>query len=158
MSAFEVEIQLETALPLATERVRTRLADAAVATLEAEAVTAPAALTLLLTSSEQIHTMNRTYRHVDKPTDVLSFPAERDVPGMDGYLGDVAIAVPVAQAQAGAAGHGLLAELALLTVHGVLHLLGHDHLEPAEKEAMWAAQDRILAELGLDLRSPAYDD
>ena len=157
MTAFEIEIQLEAELPLPAAQVQHRLRQVATATLQAEAVPAPAALTILLTSAEQIHVMNRTYRHEDKPTDVLSFPADQDVPGMDAYLGDVAIAVSVAQAQAAAAGHGLLSELSLLTVHGVLHLIGYDHIEPDEKDAMWAAQDRILSELGLDLRSPTTD-
>jgi len=158
MSGFEIEIQMETGLPLSADQVRAHLTRAATVTLQSENVAAPAALTLLLTSREQVHTMNRTFRHIDKPTDVLSFPADRNVPGMDVYLGDVAIAVPVAQAQADAAGHGLLPELTLLTVHGVLHLLGHDHLEPQGQQLMWAAQDRILSRLGLDLRSPVYED
>lgn len=157
MSAFEIEIQLETEVPLPAKEVRRQLSQAATVTLEAEAVEAPAALTLLLTSDEKIQAMNRTYRQVDKPTDVLSFPADQGFPGMDAYLGDVAIAVPVAQAQAAVAGHGLLAELTLLTVHGVLHLLGYDHLESDEQEAMWAAQDQILGDLGVDVRSPDYD-
>lgn len=157
MSAFEIEIQLEAELPLTAAEVRQHLSQAAIATLQTEEVPSPAALTILLTSDEQIHAMNRTYRHVDKPTDVLSFPADGEFPGMDAYLGDVAIAVPVAQAQAAAAGHGLLPELTLLTIHGVLHLLGHDHVEPDEKQAMWTAQDQILAQLDVDVRSPADD-
>lgn len=157
MSAFEIEIQLEAELPLAAVEVRQQLSRAATTTLEAEAVQPPVALTILLTSDEQVQAMNRTYRQVDKATDVLSFPADQAFPGMDAYLGDVAIAVPVAQAQAAAAGHGLLPELTLLAVHGVLHLLGHDHVEPDEKEAMWSAQDQILAKLGVDVRSPTYD-
>jgi probable rRNA maturation factor len=140
------------------ERVRNALQRAASATLQEEEVPAPASLTLLLTSAERMQALNLAYRQLDEPTDVLSFPAEQGLPGMDAYLGDVAIAVPVAQAQAEAGGHGLLAELSLLTVHGTLHLLGYDHLEPDEKQAMWTVQDQILAQLGLALRSPTYDD
>jgi probable rRNA maturation factor len=157
MTDFEVEVRLETELSLPAGRLRSQLIKAAVLTLREEGATAPAALTLLLTSAEQIRVMNRNFRQTDKPTDVLSFPAEQDVPGMEAYLGDVVIAVPVAQAQADAAGHGLLPELILLTVHGVLHLLGYDHLALEEQEAMWSVQDRILGQLGVELRSPAYD-
>lgn len=158
MSRFEIEVRPEVPLPLAADRVREHLIRAAAVTLREEDVTGPAALTLMLISEQQIQVLNRTYRRLDKPTDVLSFLAAQDVPGMGAYLGDVAIAVPVAQAQADAAGHDLLAELILLTVHGVLHLLGHDHYEPHEKSRMWAVQDRVLSELGLDLSSPIYDD
>ena len=89
---------------------------------------------------------------------MLSFPAGEPMPGMEAYLGDIAIAIPVAVEQARSAGHGLLDELALLTVHGVLHLLGHDHAEPAEQQEMWRLQDAILAGLELPLRSPDYDN
>jgi probable rRNA maturation factor len=72
---------------------------------------------------------------------------------MEPYLGDIAISLPRATAQAEAAGHPVAAELQLLTVHGVLHLLGHDHAEPEEKAAMWAAQAAVLATLGVTLKS-----
>lgn len=157
MSAFEVEIQVEVDLPLPQAELRRRLERAVTAALQAEGVAPPAALTILLTSGERIRVLNRTYRKIDKATDVLSFGADAGVPGMDAYLGDVAVALPVAQAQAEAGGHSLLDELTLLSVHGVLHLLGYDHVEPDEKEAMWAAQDRVLAQLGSALRSPVYD-
>ena len=159
MSAFEIEIQVDDDLQLPDGEIDEALRRAAAATLQVENIPADGAsvpgLTLLLTSSERIHQMNREYRQVDKPTDVLSFPAEQDVPGMDAYLGDVVLAVPVARTQAATAGHDLLSELVLLTVHGVLHLLGYDHLVPEEKEAMWAVQDQVLARLGVDVRSPA---
>jgi probable rRNA maturation factor len=65
------------------------------------------------------------------------------------YLGDVVISVPRAAAQAREAGHSLEAEAQLLVIHGVLHLLGHDHAEAQEKDRMWAAQAEILERLGL---------
>ena len=70
------------------------------------------------------------------------------------YLGDVVISAPRAQAQASAGGHAYVEEMQLLVVHGVLHLLGHDHGEPDEKQRMWALQSEILAELGCTLSPP----
>src|ERR687892_74662 len=65
------------------------------------------------------------------------------------YIGDILISIPRAQAQANAAGHPLESEVQLLVVHGVLHLLGHDHAEAEEKARMWKAQAEILERLGL---------
>ena len=88
-------------------------------------------ITILLTDDAQLHELNRDYLGIDRPTDVLSFPAsETDPETGDRYLGDIIISVGRAQAQASAAGHPLEAEAQLLVVHGVLHLLGHDHGEP----------------------------
>ncbi len=107
-------------------------------------------LTILLTDDAQLQTLNRDYLNVDAPTDVLSFPASETDPETGArYLGDILISVPRADEQARAAGHPLEAELQLLTVHGVLHLLGHDHAGAEEKKRMWAAQAEVLARLGL---------
>jgi probable rRNA maturation factor len=81
---------------------------------------------------------------------VLSFPAsETDPESGTRYIGDILISIPRAQSQADAAGHPLESEVQLLVVHGVLHLLGHDHADPAEKNRMWKAQSEILDSLGL---------
>lgn len=118
----------------------------------------PGELTLRLTDADELRRLNAVYAHDDHATDVLSFPAGDPDPGSGGvYFGDIAIALPIAAAQARAAGHDLGAELALLTVHGILHLLGHDHDTPAAQASMWAMQDRLLADLELDLRSPAVE-
>jgi probable rRNA maturation factor len=105
-----------------------------------------AELTLVLTDDDQVHALNRQFREVDAPTDVLSFPAG-DVDPDTGrlYLGDVIISLPRALAQAEV--HSLEDELRLLIVHGVLHLLGYDHADEQEQAAMWAAQAEILARL-----------
>jgi probable rRNA maturation factor len=120
-----------------------------------------AAVTLLLADDDYLHELNRHYRGEDKPTDVLSFPAGEPLPGSEellDYLGDIAISIPAAQRQADAAGHSLEAEVQLLAVHGILHLLGHDHLEPEEKAAMWAAQAAVLQTLGLVGIQPTEGD
>jgi probable rRNA maturation factor len=110
----------------------------------------PGDLTVLETDDLGIQALNRDYLSRDSPTDVLSFPADEIDPATGSrYLGDVAISVPRAAEQARQAGHSLEAEAQLLVVHGVLHLLGHDHAEAAEKDRMWAAQAEILEQLGL---------
>ena len=88
------------------------------------------------------------------PTDVMSWPMDELRPGSAdngddsdlplGHLGDIALCPTVAAAQGAKAGHGTWAELELLTVHGILHLLGYDHAEPAEKAEMWDVQGRLL--------------
>ncbi len=96
--------------------------------------------------------LNRKYRGLDTTTDVLSFPSgEIDPDTHQEYLGDVIISLPRAEAQAVTEGHPLADELQLLVVHGVLHLLGYDHLDPVDKVRMQAAQNKILSALGIDL-------
>ena len=107
-------------------------------------------LSVVLADEARLHNLNRDYLGVDAPTDVLSFPAsEMDPETGARYIGDILISVPRAQAQADAAGHPLEAEVQLLVVHGVLHLLGHDHAQAEEKSLMWKAQAEILEGLGL---------
>ncbi|KAF0108364.1 MAG: hypothetical protein FD146_938 [Anaerolineaceae bacterium] len=110
-------------------------------------------LTVVLAGDERIRLLNRDFLGKDAPTDVLSFPADEPDPETGRrYLGDVVLSVPRAAAQAGERGHALEAEVQLLVVHGVLHLLGHDHAQAEEKARMWAAQSEVLARLGV---SPA---
>jgi probable rRNA maturation factor len=107
-------------------------------------------LTLVLTNDGQLHHLNREYLGVDAPTDVLSFPAsEMDPETKRCYLGDILISIPRAEAQARVANHPPVDEARLLVIHGVLHLLGHDHAEAKEKAKMWKAQGEILERLGL---------
>lgn len=107
-------------------------------------------ISIVLTGDEQLHALNRQFLDIDAPTDVLSFPGgeETDPDTKTPYLGDILISYPRAQAQAAAGGYPVGDELQLLTVHGVLHLLGYDHAEEAEKAEMWALQAAILNDLG----------
>lgn len=112
----------------------------------------PTSLSLLLTDDRRMQQLNRNFREVDSSTDVLSFPAYEQLPDEGDpllYLGDIAISVPYARKQANMSGHDLAEELQLLAIHGVLHLLGYDHLEQVEKDEMWNIQSLILLELGL---------
>ena len=107
-------------------------------------------LTVVMTGDSQIQALDRDFLGKDAPTDVLSFPAnETDPETGRRYLGDVIISVPRAEAQAISAGNSLEAELSLLVIHGVLHLLGHDHAGAGEKARMWAAQSEVLSTLGI---------
>ncbi len=107
-------------------------------------------LSIVLTDDARLQELNRDYLGIDAPTDVLSFAASETDPETGArYIGDILISIPRAQAQAGAVGHTLESEVQLLVVHGVLHLLGHDHGEPEDKTRMWKAQAEILKSLGL---------
>lgn len=107
-------------------------------------------LTVVLAGDAQLQALNRQYLGLDAPTDVLAFPAAQPDPESAGrYLGDILVSVQQANAQAGRAGHPLESEVQLLVVHGVLHLLGHDHADAWAKSRMWAAQAEILRGLGL---------
>ncbi|HEX5840564.1 MAG TPA: rRNA maturation RNase YbeY [Anaerolineales bacterium] len=107
-------------------------------------------LSIVLTDDARLQELNRDYLGIDAPTDVLSFPASETDPQTGArYIGDILISVPRAQSQAEAAGHALESEVQLLVVHGVLHLLGHDHAGPEEKKRMWQAQAEILKSLDL---------
>lgn len=105
-----------------------------------------------------IQALNREYRQLDRPTDVLSFAQEEGeegfpaLPGAPRQLGDVIISVPTAVRQAAERGHSTEAELSLLLIHGLLHLLGEDHDTPERKARMWARQQALLDGLGLVVR------
>lgn len=112
----------------------------------------PAAVSLMLSTDEDVHRLNMQFRQVDAPTDILSFPSgEPLLPDEDevAYLGDLIIAWPYASAQAAREGHDLNDSLSLLVVHGTLHLLGYDHDTPANKREMWTAQESVLLLLGI---------
>jgi probable rRNA maturation factor len=94
--------------------------------------------------------LNRTHRGVEGPTDVLAFPLREGPLGRltPGLLGDVVISVESARRQGREAGTGLRAELALLLVHGILHLLGYDHADGGERRRMWRKQRSVLHACG----------
>lgn len=113
-----------------------------------------------LVSDEEIHELNRTYRGVDRPTDVLSFALREgeddeviwpeDVSEMDlEPLGDIVVSVPTALHQAGDYGHSAKREVGFLLTHGFLHLLGYDHQDEASEAEMMQLSERILQEMGL---------
>ncbi|GAA4107894.1 rRNA maturation RNase YbeY [Nocardioides fonticola] len=94
--------------------------------------------------------LNEQWMEKEGPTDVLAFPMDELRPGLldeepeEGVLGDLVLCPAVAEKQGEAAGHGVEAEIELLTVHGILHLLGYDHAEPEEHREMFGLQDDLL--------------
>ena len=119
-------------------------------TLDHESAPVDAELTIVLTDDTQLQELNLQYLGMDSSTDVLSFPSSEIDPetGIP-YLGDIILSIPYATQQAESMGHTLEAEAQLLVVHGTLHLLGHDHVEPKEKDRMWQAQAEVMVRLGL---------
>ena len=130
------------------------LRKAAQATLHRQGFKHRVELTIVITGNAQLRALNRAFRQVDAPTDVLSFATDVQPRPDTIYLGDVIISYPQAREQARAGGHPLGAELQLLVVHGVLHLLGHDHYTEAEKNMMWKAQTAVLKKIGADMTGP----
>lgn len=124
---------------------------AAVAALEHEHAEAPCYLTVLLTDDEGVRELNRVYREVDEPTDVLSFPMHERNHEMGALcLGDVAISFERALRQAEEYGHSVDRELSYLTVHSILHLLGYDHVDEGEqKREMREIEKAVMEELGV---------
>jgi probable rRNA maturation factor len=133
----------------------TALTAAATHALRVGGASAPASMTLVITTDEHVRRLNAEYLGSDQPTDVLSFPAEDQPyavePGEPPYLGDVLIAYQVAVAQGQEAGHGTLTEMQTLTVHGALHLLGYDHASSDEQAQMSALERAALDALSADL-------
>lgn len=131
-----------------------RLADAAARLALARAdLPAPPVVDITLTDDRAQQALNRTYRGQDRPTNVLAFaaadPAAPPLPGMPFLLGDVVLAYETVVQEAADQDKPLSDHLSHLVVHGVLHLLGYDHLDPADAAAMEAREIAILAELGV---------
>lgn len=105
----------------------------------------PAELVVRVVDEAEIRGLNRQYRHRDKPTNVLSFPCDAAVAGL---LGDLVISAPVVEREAREQGKTLDAHFAHMVVHGVLHLLGYDHLNDADAAVMEARERVVLASLG----------
>ena len=157
------DIPVEADVPGVSEGTRAFLRRCVRTALSAEGVDFPCEVDILVTSDAGIRELNREQRGIDAPTDVLSFPAlelrpgELPDPSADADpatgrvpLGDMAISMERAAAQAKEYGHSNRRELAYLAVHSVLHLLGYDHMdEGPEKARMRAREEAILSKLGL---------
>lgn len=110
-------------------------------------------IVILLADDDSVQALNRDFRQKDYPTNVLSFPSAQDPVGNpEGQIGDIVLAFGVCQREAAEQGKPLAHHLQHLVAHGVLHLLGYDHQDDAEAEAMEAFEREILA--GLDIPDP----
>ena len=157
MAEAEINVHIEQKLKISLEQSwLRRIAQKA---LQAEGVALPVEMGLVITSAEAVQQLNKTYRGEDEPTDVLAFhmfpQTEQEgepsfVAPPDGirHLGEVVISYTQAVQQAREQGHPIDQELALLTVHGVLHLLGWDHEQPEERQRMRAREEEILSSIG----------
>ncbi len=139
---------------------------AALATLTHHQIEKPCELALVVSGDAALHELNLHHRGVDAPTDVLAFGDDTSdaieggrlfvgAPDMVRYIGDVVISFHRAGAQAVEAGHDVQAELQLLVVHGVLHLLGYDDVAERQRAQMWAVQAEILQGLDVEVHLPS---
>lgn len=112
-------------------------------------------VSISLVDNEEIHELNRMYRQKDSPTDVLSFPMleKGDKPDTAGLilLGDIIISIPKAVEQAKEYGHSFEREICYLTIHGMFHLLGYDHIDEEEKREMRAREKQVIKILNLQV-------
>ena len=123
----------------------------------------PMSISLAIADDETVHRLNREYRGLDETTDVLAFPlwesrededtGEGDIfppTEEEAPVGEIVISYPQAARQARDGKRVIKAEMALLIVHGVLHLLGYDHADAQEESRMWAKQDQVLAKIPIE--------
>ncbi len=161
---FCVENETNQELPFDVEEIVNKVIEKA---LEQEKCPYEASVAVLLTDNEGIHAMNKEYRNIDRPTDVLSFPnvdyeEPADFSGIEDAiedyfdpetgelcLGDIIISIDKVYEQAKEYGHAPLREFAFLVAHSILHLLGYDHMEAEEAKVMETKQEEILTSLGI---------
>lgn len=112
-------------------------------------------LSVTLSGEEYIHKINKEYRDVDRPTDVLSFPMfereeiPKDANGIPEVLGDIIICIPIVEKQAIEYNHSFKRELAYMMVHGFYHLMGYDHMQEDDKKIMREKEENILSKLNI---------
>lgn len=127
-------------------------------TAEKEGISKEAEVSINFVDNKEIQELNRNYRQKDVPTDVISFALQETVEGeldiigenIPLALGDIVISVDKAKEQAVDYDHSFERELAFLTIHGFLHLLGYDHMNEEDEEKMFAKQEEILGEFGIE--------
>lgn len=107
---------------------------------------------IIIIDNNHIQEINRDYRGKDMPTDVISFALEDfdDIETEVRMLGDIYISIDRAREQAESYGHSLLRELSFLSIHGLLHLLGYDHMKEEDEKVMFGLQERLLKEYGIN--------
>ncbi len=156
MDEHEINIEIEPGLTCDVKEARFK--SIILEILTALCVATPAELGLVITDSATIQQLNKTYRDIDEPTDVLAFPmlsrfSQENEPGFvippDGvhHLGEIIISYPEAIQQAEQQRHEIAQELTTLIIHGVLHLLGYDHKLPEEEQSMMTKEREIMKKL-----------
>ena len=108
---------------------------------------------LIIVDNDYIHELNKTYRNIDRETDVITFALEDDdtmvLPENVRVLGDIYISIDRARSQAEEYGHSFLREICFLAVHGFYHLLGYDHMTPEDEKVMFGRQEEVLSAYGI---------
>ncbi len=140
-----------------TDEIKEMLEKVCLKSLQYEEFNEECEVSLSIVTNDEIHDINKQFRNIDSPTDVLSFPQltfeegeEADVnENGEIVLGDIIISIDRAKEQAEEYGHSLKRELAFLSVHSMLHLMGYDHMVPEEEEDMFRRQKEILIEAGI---------
>lgn len=149
----DLRLEIDVALPYEGEVDRDLLTRVLSNALAEQGVTGPVEVSVVVTDDAKIQALNRQYRGIDRPTDVLSFPQEEGTtafprpPGAPRQLGDIVISYDRVKAQAREYGHSERRELAYLAVHGLLHLLGFDHETEPERQRMRTAEEAALSEI-----------
>lgn len=141
------------------EYIEKRLQDALNVVAKLHDLTDDTEIDVTIVDDAAIHEINRDYRGIDRPTDVISFALDDDLEDSDEpelidgpeehLLGDIIISAETAQRQAEEFGHGLEREILYLGVHSLLHLLGYDHMEPEDKKLMRAKEEEALRVLNI---------
>ena len=128
-----------------------KLESVIITVLETEGLSLAYEVSITFVDKDEIHQLNKEFRKVDRPTDVLSFPMDTDfiVEGVDAMLGDIVICMDVAKEQANDFGHSLDREIMYLTCHSTLHLLGYDHMTDDEKREMRTREKEVMKILGV---------
>jgi probable rRNA maturation factor len=152
MSAVTADIAIESGLWAAEPRAETTVA-AAIAAAAAHS-TRDGEVSILLSDDSAVRDINRQFRGLDKPTNVLSFPAA-DTPATQGHVGDIVIAYETLRRECEDEGREFLHHLAHLTVHGFLHLIGYDHETDAQADEMETLESRIM--VSMDMPDPWRD-
>ena len=140
-----------------TDEIKEMLEKVCLKSLQYEEFNEDCEVSLSIVTNDEIHDINKQFRNIDSPTDVLSFPQltfeegeEADVnENGEIVLGDIIISIDRAKEQAEEYGHSLKRELAFLSVHSMLHLMGYDHMVPEEEEDVFRRQKEILIEAGI---------
>ncbi|MBI2855292.1 MAG: rRNA maturation RNase YbeY [Chloroflexi bacterium] len=159
---YPTTVDVQVFPPFARRVTKTWLRSVAQKALQFDNSPTPLSISLVIADDDTVRDLNRRYRGYDETTDVLAFPLQEIgedghhgaddfpvIPSETSELGEIVVSYPQAARQAREGKKPIRSELALLVVHGILHLLGYDHAETEEERVMWAKQDEILATVSL---------
>lgn len=154
---FSDDLEADPNLPFTSLEM---LADLALQVIDILRPDSAAEISIQIASDSFVQNLNQTYRGVDAPTDILSFPSETLPPEIAGdeapYLGDLVIAYPYTLHAAYHAHHAPRDEFALLVIHGILHLVGYDHDSPETQAIMWQKQSELLRQFDIRITVPDF--